>query len=165
MSPQTISATSMGIGMFGSLMGGIGQYEQGQEEKAAYDYNAAITLENMRSTLRASQQRYSELVGRQATAYARAGVDITSGSPLLVMTATAARGGAQAAEITTAGTEQAALQKYYGKLAAWKGTFAGIGTFLKGMSSSAMDYLKIYPPTPKSNIPTASGGSSGWSDF
>jgi hypothetical protein len=155
MTPQTIASTSMGIGMFSSALAGYGQHEAGQAEEAAYDYNAAITLENMRSTMRASQQKYSELVGRQATAYARAGVDITSGSPLLMMTATAARGGAQAAEISTAGNEQAALQKYYGKLAAWKGTFGGIGTFLKGMSSSAMDYLKINPPTP-GNIPTDS---------
>src|SRR5271157_257105 len=30
---------------------GIGQYKAGQEEKAAYDYNAAIDLQNMSSSM------------------------------------------------------------------------------------------------------------------
>jgi len=51
------------------------------------------------SSLAPSEQWYSTLVEKQAAAYAAAGVDITSGSPLLMMAATAGRGGRQAEEI------------------------------------------------------------------
>jgi lambda repressor-like predicted transcriptional regulator len=44
----------------------------------------------------ASEEKYSSLVGKQAAAYAAAGVDITSGSPLLMMAVSAGRGGRQA---------------------------------------------------------------------
>jgi lambda repressor-like predicted transcriptional regulator len=43
-----------------------------------------------------NEAEYYSLVGKQAAAYAAAGVDITSGSPLLMMAATAGRGGRQA---------------------------------------------------------------------
>jgi len=125
-----------GIGVLSSLFAGIGEYETGKAEKAAYDYNASITLQNMSAQMIASQQKYSELVGKQASAYARAGVDIASGSPLLVMAATAARGGQQGKQIEQAGTEEAALQRYYGRIAAWQGKMGGIGTFLSGMTKS-----------------------------
>ncbi len=60
--------------------------------------NAAIDLQDMSSEMTASEQRYSSLVARQAAAYAAAGVDITGGSPLLMMAAAAGRGERQAAE-------------------------------------------------------------------
>ena len=141
MSPQTMAGASMGVGMVGSLFAGLGQRAAGQQEQAGFDYNAQIDLLNMDNEMVANQQRYTQLVGKQATAYAASGVDITRGSPLLMMAATAGRGGRQAAEIYQAGTEQSTLDKYYGKVAAWKGTVGGIGTFLSGMSRSATGYL------------------------
>jgi hypothetical protein len=125
-----------GIGVLSSLFAGIGQYQAGQAEKAADDYNASITIQNMQAHMVASQEKYSALVGRQASAYARAGVDIASGSPLLIMATTAARGGREAEQIEQAGTEEANLQRYYGRIAAWQGKMGGLGTFLKGMTSS-----------------------------
>ena len=129
-----------GAGALSSLASGIGQYEAGQEQKGADDYNAAITLQNMSAKMVASQQQYSALVGKQASAYAASGVDIASGSPLLVMAATAARGGAQAEQIEQQGTEEAALQRYYGKVAAFSGTMGGIGTFLGGITKGISQY-------------------------
>lgn len=144
MTPQTESGAFAGMGVLSSLFAGIGEYESGQAEKAAYNYNAEITLQNMRARMVASQQKYSELVGKQASAYARAGVDIASGSPLLVMTATAARGAQQGEQIEEAGTEEAALQRYYGRIAAWRGAVGGIGTFLSGMTKSI---APLYQPS------------------
>jgi hypothetical protein len=134
-----------GIGVASSLFAGIGQYEAGQEQKAAYNYNADITLQNMQAQMIASQQKYSELVGRQASAYARAGVDVASGSPLLVMAATAARGAQEGEEIKQAGTEEANLQRYYGKIAAWQGEMGGIGSFLTGMTKSLQPFMQVNP--------------------
>ena len=154
MSPQTQSGVFMGLGMLTSAFQGIGQYQEGQQEKAAADYNAEITLQNMRNRMVANQEQYSELVGKQASAYARAGVDIASGSPLLIMATTAGRGGREAAQIEQAGTEEANLQKYYGRLAAFRGTIGGIGTFLKGVSNSAVGYLKATGKPYPQNVPT-----------
>ena len=141
MTPQTMAGANMGIGIVGSLFGGLGQAEAGKEEQKAFDYNAQVDLLNMGNNMVASEQRYAQLVGKQATAYAASGVDITSGSPLLMMAATAGRGGKEAAQIYQAGTEASALDTYYGKLAAWRGKMAGIGTFLSGISKSAQGYL------------------------
>jgi hypothetical protein len=68
-----------------------------------------------------------------------------------MMAATAGRGGRQAAEIYQSGTESATLQQYYGKVAAWRGTMAGIGSFLGGISKSAQAYLNAtgYIPSDK----------------
>jgi hypothetical protein len=136
MTPQDDKSAFAGVGALSSLFAGIGQYQSGQAQKAADDYNAQITLQNMQAQMVASQQKYSALVGKQASAYARAGVDIASGSPLLVMAATAARGAQQGEQIEQAGTEEATLQRYYGKIAAWQGEMGGIGTFLSGMTRS-----------------------------
>ena len=156
MTPQTSAAGSFGIGAVSSVLSGVGSYESGQEQKAAYDYNAQVDLSNMSNALVANEQRYSAYVGKQATAYAAAGVDITRGSPLLMMAATAGRGGREAAEIYESGTEASTLEKYYGKLAAFRGTMAGIGSFLSGISSSATNYLKATGYQPSS--PSSPGG-------
>ena len=127
--------------MVGSLLSGIGQVESGKQEQRAFDYNADVTMLNTSNEMVSNEQRYAQLVGKQATAYAASGVDITSGSPLLMMAATAGRGGRQAAEILQKGEQESTLERYYGKIAAWRGKMAGVGTFLSGMSKAATGYL------------------------
>lgn len=153
--PQTTAGATFGLGVLSSAVSGFGKVEQGQEQKQAYDYNADVTTLNTANKVQTNTQKFAELTGRQATGYAGAGVDITSGSPLLIMAATAARGGAQGEQIEEAGTEEAALQRYYGKIAAFGGTMSGIGSFLNGFSSDASAYTKetYQPKTPPTNIP------------
>lgn len=144
------SATSMLIaGGTSAALGGAGKIISGQQQQQAYDYNADVTTINTSNQVVANQQKFSELVGRQATGYAGAGVDIASGSPLLIMAATAARGAQQGEQIEEAGTEEANLQRYYGKIAAFTGTMSGIGSFLQGMTSDLSAYGKLTNnPTP-----------------
>ena len=111
MSPQSISGADLGIGILSSAIGGYGKYESGQQEKAAYDYNAQVTLQNTANQVQANQQKFSTLAGKQGSAYAAAGVDIASGSPLLTMIATAARGAQQGEQSEQAGPEEAAWQQ------------------------------------------------------
>ena len=154
----------MGLGMASSLFSGIGQMQAGKQEERAYDYNANVDLIQMSNEMVANEQQYAQLVGRQAAAYSAAGVDITRGSPLLMMAATAARGGRQGEQIYQAGTERAALERYYGRMAAWRGTYGGIQTFLKGISGSAQGYLDAtgyVPPMPR----TAGSGGDIPTDF
>lgn len=120
-----------------------GKILSGQEQKQAYDYNAAITTLNTNNQVQANTQKFTELVGRQATAYAASGVDITSGSPLLIMAATQARGATEGEQIEEAGTEEANLQRYYGRIAAFSGTMSGIGSFLQGISGDLSSFGKL----------------------
>jgi len=92
----------------------------------------------MQQKMQTSEAKYSNLIGKQATAYARAGVDIASGSPLLMMAHTAAQSGVEQESESQAGTEEAALQKYYGEVAAWSGTIGGISTAISGLSQAGM---------------------------
>jgi hypothetical protein len=138
MDPQSLMMLFAGASAFSGLASGFGQYEQGQEQKGAYDYNAQVTLDQMQQKMQTSEAKYSNLIGKQATAYARAGVDIASGSPLLMMAHTAAQSGVEQESESQAGTEEAALQKYYGEVAAWSGTIGGISTAISGLSQAGM---------------------------
>jgi hypothetical protein len=140
MTPQSISGATAGVGVISSILGGFGAYESGRQQKAAYDYNAQITLQNTQAEMASSTQAYTARIGKQASSYAASGVDIASGSPLMIMAATAARGGQQGAQILEQGTEKAALERYYGSIAAFSGTMGGIGTFLSGISKTASTY-------------------------
>jgi hypothetical protein len=133
---QQIGVGFAGLGAVDSAVSGIGQYESGQEQKAAYDYDAAVTLQKMQQKEQTSEAKYSNLIGKQATSFARSGVDIASGSPLLVMLHTAAQGGAEQASEAEAGDQEAALERYYGKVAAFQGTVGGISTFLTGLAKA-----------------------------
>jgi len=153
MTPQATAGADFGIGVLSSAVMGIGQYEAGQQQRSAYDYNADITLQNMRAQMVANTEAYTARVGKQASAYAASGVDIRSGSPLLIMAATAARGAQQGEMIEQQGTEEAALQRYYGRIAAWSGTMSGIGSFLSGVSRAAGGYYGAMSPTPSPTAP------------
>lgn len=140
---QGIGLASAGTSAVGSAVSAFGQYESGQQQKAAYDYNADVTLEQMQQKERTSEATYSNLIGKQATAYAAAGVDIASGSPLLVMAHTAAQGGTEQESEAQAGDQEAALQRYYGKVAAFNGTVGGISSFLSGISKASLSAASI----------------------
>lgn len=140
---QQVGLGFEGVSAVDSAVSGYGQYQSGQEQKAAYDYDAAVTLDKMQQQVQTSEAKYSNLIGKQATAYSAAGVDIASGSPLLVMAHTASQGGKEQASEVEAGTEEAALQRYYGKVAAFSGTVGGISTFLGGLSKAGMGAASI----------------------
>ena len=84
-----ISAATAPLVEWARLEGERKRAEQTKLEQEGQAAERARPEEERR--LIASEQRYSTLVGKQAAAYAAAGVDITSGSPLLMMAAEQAR--------------------------------------------------------------------------
>lgn len=134
---QQIGIGSAGLGVAGSAVSGLGQYETGQQQKQAYDYNAAVTIDQMQLQMQMSQAKTQALTGKRASQYAKAGVDISSGSPLLMMAHAASQGAKEQESEYQAGTQQAALDKYYGKVAAFQGTVGGIGSFISGLGKGA----------------------------
>lgn len=143
---QQLGVGFAGVSAGNSAVAGFGEYESGQQQKKAYDYDAAVTLQEMQNKVQTSEAKYSNLIGKQATAFANAGVDIASGSPLLVMLHTSAQGGVEQESEIQAGTEEAALQRYYGRVAAFQGTVGGISTFLSGLSKAGMGIAGILGP-------------------
>ena len=81
---QGIGLGFAGLGAVNSAVSGLGQYESGQQQKSAYDYNADVTLIQTEQQEQTIEAKNSQLIGKQASAYASAGVDIASGSPLLI---------------------------------------------------------------------------------
>lgn len=134
---QQLGIAGAVTGAAGSLATGFGEYFSGQQQKQAYDYNAAVAIQKMQNQMESSEAKYSTLVGKQAASYAKSGVDIASGSPLLIMAHTALMSGREQASEAEAGTEEANLQRYYGRVAAFEGTIGGITSFVSGLSKSA----------------------------
>jgi hypothetical protein len=155
MDPQSLMMLFAGESAFSGLASGFGQYEQGQEQKSADDYNAQVTLDQMQQKMQTSEAKYSNLIGKQATAYARAGVDIASGSPLLMMAHTAAQSGKEQMSEAQAGDQEAALQRYYGKVAAWSGTIGGISTAISGLSRAGMTAATSMNSSSYGTVPSA----------
>jgi len=153
---QQLGVGLAGVGALNSGVSGLAQYESGQAQKKADDYNAAVDLQETRDKAQTSEAKYSNLIGRQATAYAAAGIDISSGSALLMMAHTAAQSAAEQESEVQAGDEQAALQRYYGRVAAFNGTIGGISTFISGLSKSLTSVAGIMGPS----MSRGGGGSS-----
>lgn len=153
---QQIGLGFAGSGAVSSAVSGLGQYEAGQQQKQAYDYNAAVVQQQTDQAMQTSEAKYSNLVGRQASSFARAGVDISSGSPLLVMLHTMSQSGAEQESEKVAGDEQSAIERYYGKIAAFNGTIGGISTFVSGLGKAATSAAGILGPNfGQSNVPTS----------
>ncbi|MGA2160058.1 MAG: hypothetical protein ABSG90_12710 [Dehalococcoidia bacterium] len=140
-----LTATNMaglfsGMGLAGGTVGAVAQYKKGQAESAAYDYNANVALEKMREESEASTAKFSNLMGRQRSLYAKAGVDITKGSPLLILADTAMQAEEEQERIKYAGETSATLQKYYGDVASYAGTTGAMGTFLTSIGRAGLGY-------------------------
>jgi hypothetical protein len=143
---STMQGIGAGMSAVGSGVSAISQYKRGQAEKAAYDYNADVVLQRMKEEEQISEEKFSALMGRQRADYAKAGVDITSGSPLLVLADTARKEALEQQRIAAGGRQQADVQRYYGRIAAYEGTTGAMSTFLTGLGRASTDLYKRYNP-------------------
>ncbi len=140
---------AIGMAGVGILLSAKGKQEQGIAESNAYKYNARISESDaLAATQKAEydadlQQRdVRRLLGEQRTRYAKAGVDISSGSPLLIMAATAAEGQEEKNRILYEGAvestrfkNQANMQRYYAKQAKRAGTIGALSSLFSGAGS------------------------------
>lgn len=128
--------------MVGSGVSAFGQIQQGQMQGAAYDYNAALAIDKSRQEQRASEAKYSRLRGEQRALMAKVGVDLTSGSPLLILADTAMMEKEEANRIRYSGKSEYVTDKYAGDVAEWSGMVGGLNTFLTGLGKAGLDYAK-----------------------
>lgn len=139
-----------------TAMAAYSSYQQGRTQKEAYDYTARINEENARAvkektTLEEEQsrERTKRLIGHQRTLYAKAGVNLSSGSPLLTFAETAAEGEEESMAIRAGGNvagnqelNQETLNRFYGNNAFTAGKIGAATTFLSGLGQAGTAYAQ-----------------------
>lgn len=134
------------LGLVGGVVSAYGTYQAGQAQQKAYDYNAALyeqaaVAEKKKATYEEeiARSRLKKLIGTQKALYAKAGVDISSGSPLLVMAETAGQGEKDIRMIRYGGDvkaveqrNRATLARFYGSSASKLATISAAGQALSG---------------------------------
>ncbi len=134
------------------------QKKAGEERQAALDMQAAISEKQAKQTERqgASREdiartRLRRLLASQRALYAKAGVDLSSGSPLTMLASTASEGEIEALTIRKATKEQAdslregaGLLTFGGAQAKAAGKVRATGTLLSGLGSAAGQGYSAY---------------------
>lgn len=141
------------MSFIGSLISAKGSRDEGISKSTAYKYNAAINEQNaVAARTKAdweetqSREKSRKLLGTQRALYAKAGVDLSSGSPLLVLAETAGEAEGEAQAIRWGGDvavgeqkNMATLNRFYGKAAKKAGNTAmwsGVATAAGSAASS-----------------------------
>lgn len=142
-------ASAMPVIGFGlSALGTIGQASAessaGQAAYEAYDYNAAMKLRQSKEMQEYSREEFAQLMARQRSLYAKAGVDITSGSPLLVYYDTARKAAREQQRIKREGADEAYLLRKQGLAARKSGSMASGFTLLTGLGKAGIDLYSQY---------------------
>ena len=133
---------AVGWGLFATGVGlsAAAKYQEGKTAKQAHDYNADVAEQKAAYEEGQSRLRWKRLMGQQLALYAKAGVDISSGSPLLVMSQQAAEGELEALNIRYSGENVANIERWYGKKAKRAGEIGAWSTLLTGGGFMASQY-------------------------
>jgi len=138
----------------GTAVSAAGVYYQGQQQKAAQELNEQMYLDEAEAAQTQAEyeedlarDRLKRLIGQQRTLYAKAGVDLSSGSPLMVLADTQVQGekdlemiryGGDVAEVEA--KNKATLARFYGSQSGTSGTLSAIGTIFSGFSKASAGY-------------------------
>jgi len=125
-------------GMASGYSGAFQSYAEGVLQQRILERQAQATEYETQYAEEQSRLKTKQLQGRQRVLYAKAGVDISSGSPLTIMASTASQGEREALMIRRAGAEQAKMQRWYGKVAKKAGRMA----FYSGMTSGTLSGIE-----------------------
>ena len=134
------------ISLVGTGLSAASQYQQGQNQKKVANWNADLQTQNAADARAKSEEdakdrlRQAEsLKGKQRLAYAAAGVDITTGTPLDTMMQTARDAEMDAINIRKQGDltarnyySDAEILRYQGKSGAQAATIGAGATILQG---------------------------------
>jgi hypothetical protein len=137
-----------GVSAVGSIMSANAQVQEGKAQEAAYNYNAQVTTQNAATEEEASRLKLRKLLGTQAAMYAKAGIDLSSGSPLLMLADTAAQGEQEALSIRYKGQNEANLQRFYGQQASKTATAKATGTLVTGLGNAGLSGYAAYNKSP-----------------
>lgn len=113
-----------------------GQREAGEEEQAARNIEAAAVERQGVEEEKASRLKLKKLLASQRALFAKAGVDLSTGSPLTILAHTAAEGEKQAIDIRRGAKEQADILRFQGSAAKRASRTRATGTLLSGLAST-----------------------------
>jgi len=134
----------------GAAVSAYGAIRQGQQAKEASEYNAkqselaaAQAKEKAAYDAETSSMQFQELMGKQKALYAKAGVDLSSGSPLLTMSFQAEQAERDKQAILYSGKTasdsaitRASLFRNSGSDSQTAGYISGGSTFLSGLANT-----------------------------
>lgn len=137
-----------------------GQYRQGQYQEKMAEYNAGIANNEAIAAQQkadydaeASAQKFKILMGRQRAMYAKAGVDITSGSPLLMLSNQALEAEKERQAIQYGGNiasqsekNKATMFRFQGKNAGQAGQINAASTFLSSLANAGVSKYNYEKP-------------------
>ena len=155
MAPAALVVTAIA-----STMAAYGSYRQGQYAKRAGEYNAQIAERDAEMAAQkaeydaeASTRKFKMLMGKQRALYSKSGVDISKGSPLLMLTLQAEEAERERQAIYYGGDvasqqerSRAEMSRFQGEEAAIAGRIGAGSTFLTGLGNVGTDYYNYKNP-------------------
>ncbi len=169
-----LSAIGTALSVVGIIVSARSQEEAGQVQQQGYEANAEVIEAD--ATVVESEAAYSEsqhrekvrrLLATQRSLYAKSGVDLSSGSPLVVLGQTAAEGEEESLQIRRTGQidalrlrNQAKIQKYYGGTTASAASTTSKATLLTGLGGAALNFGMASKGMWKTTAPAATTTST-----
>lgn len=130
--------------LFGSFMTAEAQRKAGSQQQDAYNLQAQIEKDKGKVAENNERAKLQQLLASQRALYAKAGVDMASGSPLAVMAFTAQEGEKDALNIRVDAQNESSMLKYYGRQAKAAGKMQGRMTMLNGLIEAASSAEKAF---------------------
>jgi hypothetical protein len=148
MAPAVIAAWAA---VAGSAVAAYGSIRQGQYQQAANEYNAQIAERDALAAQQkaeydaeTSERKFKMLLGKQKALYAKAGVDISEGSPLLMMTFQAEEAERDRQAILYSGKTAAQSDMDRGNLFRFSGSNAATSGYISAGSTLLTSAAKAY---------------------
>jgi len=153
---MTMAYVAVAVSVVGMGISAYGQYEKGQSDKAAMEYNAEMDeraahdlLEKGAHDAARLKEQTRKLISAQTAAGGASGFDTSVGTPLDLSVEAAGFGELDA--LTTINNAQrqgsgmkaqATLDRYQGKMSAQAGTLNAAGTVFQGAGNAYYGYKK-----------------------
>jgi hypothetical protein len=146
------------MGMMGSSIEGTAYLREGEAKQQAYNFTANVNeadavavREKAAFDMGTAREKAKKLMATQRALYAKAGVDLSEGSPLMVLSESAGESEREVRAIHYTGEveatrhlNQAKLNRFYGEQAYRSGKMRGMATYLSGMGSGASKLSASY---------------------
>lgn len=143
MDPLTAALVFGGLQVAGALSSANAQKKAGEAEQAAYNVNAAMVEQRGEQEESAARDKLRRLMGTQRAAYAKAGVDLSSGSPLSLLAFTKAEGEKEALNIRLEAQKEAAVGRWTGAQAAETAKQKANATLLTGLGQAGSTAFSV----------------------
>ena len=150
-----------GAAVVSAMAAAYSSYSTGQQQKSTGEYNAKVAESEADAARQKaeyeseqSQRKFKAILGQEALGYSKAGVDISSGSPLLMMALQAEEGQREQQEIKYTGStyagralNQGYLSRIQGRQAGTAGSIGAGTSFLSGLANAGTSYYMMKTPS------------------